>query len=229
MCPRALMSFSSAATASACEAAADGDAASRSSNSRPAATPPDRPLQRGLAASATAARQNKNKPYNKHRFSHTPTHPAVSGFGAHRGDPPLPPRDTRLAMSQENVEFAKRGIALWNRGDMDALRERTTPRRSCDHPPGWPEPGPSVGLDAIFDQFRRLREDAKIDQLEMTVLADPGDWIVWEYRWTATGLESGLPMELVGAQATRYSAGQIVEVRFYADRAEALEAVGLRE
>jgi hypothetical protein len=36
-------------------------------------------------------------------------------------------------------------------------------------------------------------------------------------------------MELVGAQATRYSAGQIVEVRFYADRAEALEAVGLPE
>jgi hypothetical protein len=36
-------------------------------------------------------------------------------------------------------------------------------------------------------------------------------------------------MELIGAQATRYSAGKIVEVRFYADRNEALEAVGLRE
>jgi ketosteroid isomerase-like protein len=132
-------------------------------------------------------------------------------------------------MSQENVEFAKRGIALWNRGDMDALRERYHPEAVMHHPPAWPEPGPSVGRDAIFNQFRRLREDAKTNQLEMTVLADPGDWIVWEYRWTAIGLESGLPMELVGAQATRYSAGQIVEVRFYADRAEALEAVGMRE
>jgi ketosteroid isomerase-like protein len=138
-------------------------------------------------------------------------------------------RDTARAMSRENVELAKRGIELWNRGDMDALRERYHPKAVMHHPAGWPEPGPSVGRDAIFDQFHRLREDAKTDQLEMTILADAGDWIVWEYRWSAIGLESGLPMELIGGQATRYSAGKIVEVRFYADRNEALEAVGLSE
>lgn len=64
-------------------------------------------------------------------------------------------------MSQEDVEFAKRGIALWNRGDMDALRERYHSEAVMHHPPAWPEPGPSVGRDAIFDQFRRLREDAR--------------------------------------------------------------------
>jgi ketosteroid isomerase-like protein len=132
-------------------------------------------------------------------------------------------------MSRENVEFAKRGIELWNRGDMDALRERYHPDAVMHHPPGWPEPGPSVGRDAILDQLRRLREDAETDKLEMTVLADPDDWIVVEYHWSAIGLESGLPMELTGAQATRYSDGKIIEVRFYTDRNAALEAVGLSE
>ena len=110
-------------------------------------------------------------------------------------------------------DFAKRGIALSNRGDMDALRERYHPEAVMHRVTAGPGLGPSVGRDAIFDQFRRLR-GRRTDLLEMTVSRTPGDWIVWEYRWTAMGLESGLPMELVGAKATRYSAGQIVEVRF---------------
>ena len=89
------------------------------------------------------------------------------------------------------MELAKHGIELWNRGDMDALRERYHSEAVMHHPHGWPEPGPSVGREAIFDQFRRLREDAETDELEMTVVADPGDWVVWEYRWSAVGLESG--------------------------------------
>ena len=132
-------------------------------------------------------------------------------------------------MSQENVELAKLGIELWNRGDMDALRERYHPNAVMHHPSGWPEPGPSVVRDAIFAQLRRLREDAETDELEMTVVADPDDWVVWEYRWSAAGLESGLPMDLLGAQATRYSEGKVVEVRFFGAKDEALAAVGLSE
>ena len=52
---------------------------------------------------------------------------------------------------------------------------------------------------------------------------------MWQYRWSAIGLESGLPMELIGRQAARYSAGKVAEARFYADMNEALEAVGHRE
>ncbi len=63
----------------------------------------------------------------------------------------------------------------------------------------------------------------------MTVVADPGDWVVWEYRWSAVGLESGLPMDLFGAQATRYSEGKVVEVRVFGAKDDALAAVGLSE
>ncbi len=133
-------------------------------------------------------------------------------------------------MSWENVELTRRGVELWNRGEMDALRELYHPKAVMHHPPGWPEPGPSVGREAILDQFRRLREDTKTDELHMmTLLGDPDDWVVWEYRWSATGLESGLPMELTGVQAARSFGGKIVEVRFYDDRESALEAVGRSE
>ncbi len=52
-------------------------------------------------------------------------------------------------MSRENVEPAKRGIELWNRGDMDALRERYHPNAVMHHPSGWPEPvRPSDGTQS---------------------------------------------------------------------------------
>jgi len=135
-------------------------------------------------------------------------------------------------MSQENVESDKRGFELWNCGDMDALRERYHPEAVMHHPPAWPEPGPSVGRDAIFDQFRRLREDTQANELQVTLLGDPDDWVIWEYLWSATGLESGLALELIGVQAVRHSGGKVVEVRYYTDRGEAFEAFeafGLRE
>ena len=67
------------------------------------------------------------------------------------------------AKSRENMELAKLGIELWNRGDMDALRERYHPEAVIHHPQGWPEPDPSVGREAILDQLRRLREDTETD------------------------------------------------------------------
>lgn len=59
---------------------------------------------------------------------------------------------------QEKVEFIKSGLATWNAGDMQALRELWHPDATLRPPEGWPERGPFKGREAVFRQFEVLRE-----------------------------------------------------------------------
>lgn len=65
-------------------------------------------------------------------------------------------------MSQRNVEVVRGAFEAWNAGDMDRLREIHDPEVILRAPPGWPEPGPFVGRDAVMEGFGQLRRPLNV-------------------------------------------------------------------
>ena len=129
-------------------------------------------------------------------------------------------------MSRENVEAARRGYAAYNAGDLEALRELYDPDIVMYHLEGWPEPGPSVGRDAVMREVEQLREAWKGDTVEpVGDLIEVGDHVLVREVWRGHGSGPDAVMEFT--QVATFRNGKIVTVRRYWDHDEALEAVGL--
>jgi hypothetical protein len=59
-------------------------------------------------------------------------------------------------------------------------------------PEGWPERGPFVGRDAVYDQIQRLRADFDRHQFDVGSVTTEGDWVVVEFEWIVRGAASGV-------------------------------------
>jgi ketosteroid isomerase-like protein len=66
----------------------------------------------------------------------------------------------------ENVEVVRRVYDAWNAGDMTALRDLCDPDVVMHHPKGWPEPGPSVGREAVLRERKIIDIDIRWDHAE---------------------------------------------------------------
>jgi ketosteroid isomerase-like protein len=56
------------------------------------------------------------------------------------------------------VEVVKAAFDAWNAGDMDRLGDMYDPNIVLHMLPGWPEPGPYVGREAVMRQWEQIRE-----------------------------------------------------------------------
>jgi len=131
-------------------------------------------------------------------------------------------------MSQENIEVIRRGIEAWNAGDMERLRELYDPDVIARAPPGWPEPGPFVGRDAIIQQFREVRDAFDNDSLEfVSDFLAAGDRVLVRVAWKGAGHGPAMDMEWTIVYTVRR--GLIFGLEYFWDHSEALEAAGLRE
>ena len=131
-------------------------------------------------------------------------------------------------MSQENVETVRRAFEAWNAGDMDAFRELIAPDAIVRTLAGWLEPGPHVGREAAMRFFDGIREAWDADTLEW--VGEPvaaADRVVIAMTWHGAGHGPQVKMEMTCIYTVRN--GSIRGWEFFWDRAEALEAVGLRE
>ena len=132
------------------------------------------------------------------------------------------------AMSQENVEVVRRVYEAWNAGDMTALRDLCDPDVVMHHPEGWPEPGPSVGREAVMRQWEQIRDAWTGDTLEPLMgFIDAADRVVVRDAWRGTGQGPDADMEFSRVFTLRER--KIIGVDIFWDHAEALEAVRLRE
>jgi uncharacterized protein len=131
-------------------------------------------------------------------------------------------------MSEENVEIMRRGFDVWNKGDMDALRELYDPDIIWRAPEGWPEPGPYVGRDAVMHQLEQMRETFDTDSFELiSDLIEVGDRVAVRFIWHGMGHGPESNVEATGVYTLRK--GRVVYVEFFWDHAEALESLGLSE
>src|SRR5215211_4947381 len=127
---------------------------------------------------------------------------AVYGTGAPRSISDLI-NSNALSLFDENVEF---------------------------HAPDWlPEAGLYRGPEGIADWFRRWLGTWGEYEVEAAEYIDAGDQVAVEHIQRGRGKGSGAYGEFRHWSVFTFSSGKVVTWRSYRTRAEALEAVGLRE
>jgi ketosteroid isomerase-like protein len=132
-------------------------------------------------------------------------------------------------MSQENVELVLEGLRRAEADDVESFAALMHPEIVGTAAPGWPEPGPFVGRDAVLAELKRLTDWGESRFTEIDVVADEGDWVMVAYRWQVRAAGSGITTHLDVAVAVRVQGGRIIEWHNRWSRAEALEAAGLSE
>ena len=131
-------------------------------------------------------------------------------------------------MATENMECASRMYDAVNQHDTEALvremdpevegvvyfmqSEGTTYRRHS-------------GVRRLLDEMLAVFFDFHAE----VAITEHDEVVVSQVRMTGTGAQSGLPVEQTGWQVLKFRDGKIVWFHGYGSRAEALEAVGLRE
>jgi ketosteroid isomerase-like protein len=129
-------------------------------------------------------------------------------------------------VSQENVEIVRTYLKVWNAGNMEGMRELFDSDAVMEVAPDWPEPGPFVGRDAVMQQLSQARAAFESDSVEF--LTDPvavGDRVVARVGWHGFGRGPRSDMEWTNVFTVRN--GRFLNVQYFWDHAEALEAAGL--
>jgi ketosteroid isomerase-like protein len=132
-------------------------------------------------------------------------------------------------MSQENVEVVKRHVAAWNRRDLGAYLASFASDAEID----WsrsraPHKGVYRGhgeIETFWEVFWSTFEDV---QLEMHDLTEVGSEVVVANTAHMRGRE-GIEVIARSTFVFKVQDGQITCLRLFQERAEALEAAGLRE
>jgi ketosteroid isomerase-like protein len=132
-------------------------------------------------------------------------------------------------MSQENVQVVERAIAAVNERDVDGYLACCTDDIEL-HNQVTALTGPYAGPDGIRRFFSDI-EDAGPDFLIDVERVEPvgANRVLAFVRVHVSGRTSGVPMEFDAGNVYDFADGSIRRVRIFTDRAQALEAVGLRE
>jgi ketosteroid isomerase-like protein len=132
-------------------------------------------------------------------------------------------------MSQENVEVMRAAMEAFNRRDRDGFGAHLAedvvivPVRSAVE--GTVYQGPDAAAQycaAVEDSWHNLEWD--IEQIH-----DGGDWVLAIGRIRGEGRDSGATIDARGGWVARFHGSLITNFHTYADRGEALAAVGLSE
>src|SRR5262245_37024691 len=149
--------------------------------------------------------------------------------GARRSPPVLSLRDTARAMSQENVEVVREMYADFALGGWDAVLTHLSPQVVWEVDPRHPKAGTYRGLEAYRAFLAELEEPFEETSVEAERFFDLGDRVLAFLKVRRRPRGSTAEMEIHVAAVWLLKDGQPVWGRFFANRAEALEAVGLPE
>ena len=130
---------------------------------------------------------------------------------------------------EANVAVIRDVIEAWNRGDMERVYELYDPDAIVRTPPEALEVGPFFGRDAVMDWMRQLRDTVDgTDFFELTSdFRAIADRVVVRVAWKGEGYGPAMSMEMTLLYMVRE--GRVLELEYFSDHAEALEAVGLSE
>ncbi len=133
-------------------------------------------------------------------------------------------------MSQENVERTYRVYDAMNRGDLEAGLALTHPEGEFIPRLLGVEGGDTYrGHDGVREWWQSIFSafpDFNATVLEIRAAADA---TISNVRFQGRGGGSGVPFEDTIWQVARWRDGKVIWIKSYRDRAEALEAAGLRE
>lgn len=133
-------------------------------------------------------------------------------------------------MSRENVELVRRGLEIFNSGDIDRILSFTGADFEIDVPPGLSaEPDTYHGHEGVRRYFRSFQEAMDEVQFQAERFWDTGEAVVVDALVTARGKQTAIPVEQRAAQLWTIRGGRVIRIRAYASLSEALESVGLAE
>ena len=131
-------------------------------------------------------------------------------------------------MSQENVETTRELIDAFNRDDQQAWLTMVDPDAEMVPAQIWPESAPIRGAEAIWDFYVEVTSTWAEGMTDLgEIIVAGADKIVANNRRDARGRTSGAGVEFSYWAVTTYQDGKAVRFEWFADRAAALEAVGL--
>jgi ketosteroid isomerase-like protein len=132
-------------------------------------------------------------------------------------------------MSQENVETVCLMYELLNRGDVEGLIERCDDDFLMDMSERVFNPDTYRGHDGIRRFYEGVREAWESYRWNVEDTRFKGDTVVAMLHCEGQSREGGPTVDWRVAWLWKLQEGRAVSLRFYRDRAKALEAAGLRE
>ncbi len=131
-------------------------------------------------------------------------------------------------MSRENVEIVARAIVAFNHRDVPVMFDLHARDVEWDDSSRLVDAAVYHGHEGLVRFVRNLDEAWEGFQVEPEGFYDAGDRVVAFLRASARGRGSGLRVDARIARTFTLKDGRITATRYYGDRDEALEAVGLR-
>ena len=130
-------------------------------------------------------------------------------------------------MSREDVERLREYSDAFRGGDVSAVYGFWDPDVEWHDPPETPDASVLRGREAVRRRLEDLLEAAEEFRVEPEEIIDAGNEVVLVWRLTGRW-RGGVPLELLLCLVCAVRGGQIVRLRNFLDRAQALEAAGLR-
>ena len=123
-------------------------------------------------------------------------------------------------------DLLSRGMAAWDRGDIEGALEMFHPDVVWHLSGIFPDfTGTIRGHDDIREFWRSFTEPWEHIEIEPAEFHHSGEWTVVALRFCAVG-RAGVRVELPQAHALRFRDGLVAEYRSYRELDEALTAVG---
>jgi ketosteroid isomerase-like protein len=133
-------------------------------------------------------------------------------------------------MSQANMEAIERGLDAFNRGDLATWIAVCDPEVENIPPREWPESAGTRGPEAIWEFFVDGASTWDEGAFEWGELIDAGpDRLVVNQRRQMRGKASGADVTWSYWVVFTFRGGRVLRFEWFRDRAEALEAAGLKE
>jgi ketosteroid isomerase-like protein len=132
-------------------------------------------------------------------------------------------------MSQENVEIVRQCTEYWANRDFSAIIEILDPNAVLDLSRNVFNPDVYRGVEGFKRWVENVDEVWERFEAELEEIVDGADRVVSAVRMSGRGRGSGVEVDMRVFQVWHFREGKLVRLTGgYRDRAEALEAAGLR-
>ena len=133
-------------------------------------------------------------------------------------------------MSRENVEIVQGGFNALARGDFKSFFSVLDDGVEWVNPPYAVEPGTRSGTAEFRAALDRMRASFGDIRLKVDEVVEAGETVVVVTgSWTGQGTGSGVRLENPFSSLLTLRNGKVVRYEWFREKAEALDAVGLRE
>ncbi len=127
------------------------------------------------------------------------------------------------------MELVRRALTALDGRDVEAYLEQVSPQiELISFASALQGQGPITGHEGIRDYFHELWSYSEASQLQVEEIRAVEERVLALFVITAT-LQQGITTSVRGAGVYDFEHGKIRRAHVFADRAEALEAVGLTE